>query len=283
MSAASNPSPKGVITNESQMILALREHFKSPEYALLPQVRNGTGFAREPRTADALVMGLWPSRGIYLHGIEIKVSRSDWLREKDAPEKAEEIGRFCDFWWIAAGSDKIVLEGELPADWGLLIPNAQGKLRVQSPANKRAEPVPISRIFLASILRKTVDSAPVFTDVDAAIQKRVEAETEKVKKSLEQSQDFHTKRRLEDADKLRKNVEAFEKASGIHIDRYSDYFSTEIGEAVKALRQAGKDLSVKRKLAETERILSRQLEDLRSQREALERVWPEPIEAEATP
>ena len=45
---------------------------------------------------------VWPSRGLYLHGFEIKVHRNDWLRELKNPAKAEEIAGYCHFWWVVA-------------------------------------------------------------------------------------------------------------------------------------------------------------------------------------
>jgi hypothetical protein len=53
------------------MCLALRTFYSQPEHVLIPQVRNGTGFT-STRTADAIAMVVWPSRGFALTGIEIK-------------------------------------------------------------------------------------------------------------------------------------------------------------------------------------------------------------------
>ena len=39
------------------------------------------GFAGGGRYADAIAMNLWPSRGLAVHGFEIKISRGDWQRE----------------------------------------------------------------------------------------------------------------------------------------------------------------------------------------------------------
>ena len=66
---------------------ALARKFCAPEYALFYEVANATGSAAT-RSADAIAMGLWPSRGLYLQGFEIKVSRSDWLSELKNPAKA---------------------------------------------------------------------------------------------------------------------------------------------------------------------------------------------------
>ena len=47
-------------------------------------------------SGDAVIMSLWPSRGLELHGVEIKVSRADWKREAADPAKAEAIAAYCD-------------------------------------------------------------------------------------------------------------------------------------------------------------------------------------------
>jgi hypothetical protein len=98
--------------------LIIAKHPKEA-WAVLPQVRNGTGFARNPRTADVLAMSLWPSRGIFLHGFEIKVSKNDWKTELLNPAKAEAIAQYCGYWWIAAPAD-VVNVFELPVNWGLM-------------------------------------------------------------------------------------------------------------------------------------------------------------------
>ncbi len=70
----------------------------APEYAIMWEVADATG-ARHSRLADAVMMSLWPSRGLELHGVEIKVSRADWRREALTPQKAEKIAAYCDRWW----------------------------------------------------------------------------------------------------------------------------------------------------------------------------------------
>src|SRR5688572_18266988 len=92
---------KNAAVDASRVEYLLAKRFAPSAYAFLPQLRNGTGFGRT-RTADAVAMSLWPSRGIYLHGFEIKVGRGDWLSELRQPEKAEEIARFCKYWSLVA-------------------------------------------------------------------------------------------------------------------------------------------------------------------------------------
>ena len=88
-----------------------------PTWAFIEQVRNAAGF-NATRTADAIAMALWPSRGLELHGFEIKVSRSDWLRELKDPSKA--VVELVDRWWIVA-PESVVHPSELLPSWGLLV------------------------------------------------------------------------------------------------------------------------------------------------------------------
>lgn len=116
------------------VLALLQKKFGPPEHCFLSEVRNSTGHARTPRTADALAFSLWPSRGLELHGFEIKVSRGDWLRELKNPAKADAIATYCDRWWIVAGDDKVVVspEEELPKTWGLLVASDKGLKTVKA-------------------------------------------------------------------------------------------------------------------------------------------------------
>lgn len=68
------PKTKQTTLSEYELFRALRHHYPAREYALLPQVGNGTG-SRCNRHADALALSLWPSRGLHLNGFEIKSHR----------------------------------------------------------------------------------------------------------------------------------------------------------------------------------------------------------------
>lgn len=90
-----------------------RSSGNGPAWAFVPKVRDAAGFSAT-RTIDAIAMSLWPSRGLELHGHEIKVSRSDWLRELKEPEKAEAFSSVVDRWWLVVSDAQIVAAGELP-------------------------------------------------------------------------------------------------------------------------------------------------------------------------
>jgi hypothetical protein len=160
----------------------LRSYYGAAEWALLFEVLDATG-ARNTRSADALAMNTWPSRGLAVHGIEIKVSRSDFLNELRRPAKAETIARYCDYWWVAAPED-IVKPGEVPEAWGHLAPFGDS-LGVVKLGAKNPEPKALDRLFVASVLRNAgrvdegelrIAAAKILAAERAAIQETVDNE-----------------------------------------------------------------------------------------------------------
>jgi hypothetical protein len=149
------PKPKPFTAGDMLNLLTVR--YAAPAYAFLSQVRNQTGFSKSiVRTADGLALSLYPSRGIHLHGFEIKVSRGDWLSELRNPVKADEIGKHCHYWWIVAPSTQIVPIDELPATWGLLIERG-GKLFTAKEATfMNPEQLPLT--MMGAIFRKATES-----------------------------------------------------------------------------------------------------------------------------
>ena len=131
-------------------------HGNGRRYAVAAGVRSHAGFDAR-RTADYVAMDLWPSGGLRLHGHEVKVSRSDWLRELKDPSKAAEFVPYMNCWWIVVSDPRIVRPGELPDDWGLMVMRGI-ELTVKKPAPKRdALPLPPTR--LAALLRAVSQTA----------------------------------------------------------------------------------------------------------------------------
>lgn len=82
---------------------------------------------------DFLAVACWQSDSYVVHGYEIKVSRSDWLRELKSPRKADmSMGR-CDHWWLAAPAG-ILKPGELPEGWGYVEISESGRARAKEKA-----------------------------------------------------------------------------------------------------------------------------------------------------
>ncbi|WP_293371480.1 hypothetical protein [Nevskia sp.] len=128
---------------------AIRRRFAAPEWIVMGEVAPATGGGT--RYADAIAVNTWQSRGHAVIGFEVKVSRSDWLRELKQPEKAEPMLRYCDRWYLVATKD-VVKPGELPPNWGHLELRQKG-LHMVTEAPK-LEAKPITRSFFASLMRR---------------------------------------------------------------------------------------------------------------------------------
>lgn len=223
-SKASRPKP----VKSGDVRDALRLRYAPPAFALFEEVGNGTG-SNCRRHADAVAVGLWPSRGLDIEGIEIKVSRSDWLSELGQPEKADAIAKFCDKWWLAVGDEKIVQPGELPANWGLLVLRGDKLIcKIEAP---KLEPQGATKTFIAALLRRA----------DETIGKRLAlAKQEGIKIGEERGPEDHAAtvaslQRAIDAHLM--TIEEFEAKSGIKLDQWS---AGDLGQAVRDLLTAGR-------------------------------------------
>lgn len=168
------PEPEPVKHTERSMLDLIHARYSQthpgngPRYIVAEHVRNQCGFGgtaaseylgREPRlrSADALVVDLWPSTGNLIDGFEVKVSRSDWLTELKDPSKAEAFRPYCDYWWLAV-PDAAIVRDDLPDGWGLLVVGRDGKLR-QRVAAPRLTRQPMPWGMTAALLRAAVKTA----------------------------------------------------------------------------------------------------------------------------
>ena len=160
---------------ERDMLDALGKRFTAKlgngdRWVRAEHIRNGTGFygyhaenyalygrgGGPLRTADFMALDCWESKGHEIHGVEVKVSRSDWLHELKDPDKAETFKRYCHRWWLAV-PDASIVRDDLPDGWGLLVLGANGQLRAKKQAPKLSpEPMPVPIQFgLARAIQKT--------------------------------------------------------------------------------------------------------------------------------
>ncbi len=200
---------------EAEILVALRARWPKGEAAILPQVGNETGGAR--RYADAVVMTLWRSRGLLLEGVEIKRFRSDWLREKKDPRKAEAIYRFCDRWWVVAPPG-VVQKDELPETWGLLVVDGRSvQCERKAPALK---PDAVTRPFLAALLRRLEQHELGEDELAAACERARDDGVERGQQAAAYA--LKAKDRTIDElrarqDKLYQTINAFEQAAGVSL------------------------------------------------------------------
>lgn len=214
----------------SSVMAALTKRYSPPAWALLEQCSNGTGY-NGSRYADALALSLWPSRGIHLHGFEVKTYRNDWLRELKSPEKADEMVGFCDYWWIVAGDGAVVKLDELPAPWGLMVLDGRG-LVTHKQAEKR-NPTPLDTPMLAAMLRRATEAMVPRSGVQASIDEARER-GEAIGRATAPGGD-----RVRDSlNDLEKRVREFEATSGVSIGNWS---SGNHGRAFKMVLELGDD------------------------------------------
>lgn len=220
----------------------LRTRYAPPAWAFLEQVRNRTGYGGQERYADGIAMSLWPSRGLEVHGFEIKVSRQDLLSELADVKKSMPLQKYCDRWWLAVGDKSIIQPGELPPTWGLLVVEGDKKPRLRAVTEApKLSPEPLSPVFVASLLRNFEQNyVPVRVhnelkrDMDArvkdGINERLDAERDRYRQSLEAQQ--QRTRQLEEL------IDEFEKKTG---ERLSHWNLGALVDATRIVRSAGFD------------------------------------------
>ena len=206
----------------------LRSRYSSNEYCFLQEIRDAAGHYAS-RSADAIAMNFWPSRGLPIHGFEIKSIRSDWIKEIKSPEKAESLYKFCDYWWLVCAGPGIAKTEEIPDSWGFMEVSESGKrLKIIKEAPKLT-PTPPTKDFLATMLKRAtqglIDPSTIKDKIDAA----KELGKQMAQNDIKKRRDYE----LYDYENLKKSVEVFEQSAGFKIKDGWEYSAKEMGEAVK--------------------------------------------------
>ena len=198
--------------NSADICAALRERYKQPEWALFFEVGSGTG-ANCRRHADALAMNMYPSRGLSIIGFEVKVSRGDLMRELINPDKAEEIAKYCNEWWLAVPKGLIKENDSIPVPWGVIECNS-GSLRVAKKAEYH-QANPVTKDFMAAVLRSAgkVDEATIRESRDKAYRDCMQRRDELVKQEVES--------RTRDYKDMKEHVAGLEALLGENFHRYT--------------------------------------------------------------
>lgn len=216
--------------NAGEVRKLLLTKYAPPSWALLQEVRDGTGYSTAGRLMDAMAFGLWPSRGLEIHGFEIKVSRGDWLRELKQPEKAESFYKFVDRWWIVAPEYVVAKPEELPKTWGFMLAKG-GKLKtiVEATAKKAT---PINRLFMMAIIRRVSEAYVSKGSFDELVAEKVAAKVD----SAVSHATFGRDQLQREVKELEERIRTFEEKSGVKIDRWN---AEPVGEAVRIVTKYG--------------------------------------------
>ena len=149
-----------------EIMALLRARYRPPEWAFFEEIRCGTGYTyggipvgtaetKVEKRLDAWAFHLWPTGGYQPTGFEIKVSRSDFLRDLKKPAKRSRYLELCQFFYYVVPSG-LVKASEVPADAGLLGATLS-RLTVMKPAPHREIPPPEWEFF-AAICRRVGDA-----------------------------------------------------------------------------------------------------------------------------
>ena len=132
----------------------LRDRYPPPEWALIPELRIGTSYGRlVEKRIDAWAINCWRSQKFLKISFEIKVSRSDFLRElKDPKKRLPAMSVSNEFYFVAPKG--IIKKEELPDDCGLIELLDSGSLRLAVRAETRQITDP-PWSFVASIGRRS--------------------------------------------------------------------------------------------------------------------------------
>jgi hypothetical protein len=202
---ATKAKPKKVLTT-AELRERLEGKYAEPEWVLLHEVRNRTGFEGN-RAADCLALSTWPGRGISLYGFEIKVSRGDVKKELKDPQKAEDMAKLCDRWYLVLGHGSLIEESEIPKNWGVIVPHGGGlKIAQEATRRERAE---WKDVFVASLVRNAYQHDRNERDL--------RAEYEKGRKAGESSRKYLAERNEQDLRKIQARVKEFEELSGVTV------------------------------------------------------------------
>lgn len=213
---------------------AITKRWKLPEWGVYWEVHDSTG-GGAGRRADAVIVNMWPSRGLPIVGIEIKTHRSDWLRELKNPKKAEAIYRFCNQWWLVTGAKDVAKLEEIPETWGWLAYDEKRKCLMQQKAAPVLAPDQPTKAFMCVLLRHAVERVEQMvhkSEISHALSNKYE-EGRAAGKVEAERMTRHEKERYEEQSR---QIAAFESAAGLKLSRWE---MGSIGKAVALLKDDG--------------------------------------------
>lgn len=229
MGALAEKLPEKPLTS-ADVRACLTGHFGYGEqYAVLFEVRNAAGFNAN-RSIDAVVMSLWPSLGLELWGMEIKVNRYDWTRELNNPKKASDVFHHFDRWYLVAPHDVAKID-EIPGPWGWFVPLPGGTLHRAREAEKNRDVRPIDRQMLAMLLRQTArkDGA----EIEAAVRNAITEQRTEFDKTVDH-------RVLERMGDMKKEAEQWQKVKAMLKTKPDDFvYQADVIECLRILLKSG--------------------------------------------
>jgi hypothetical protein len=148
----------------SEVVDLLRATFRLPEWAFFAEVRTRTGYSKtygrdadSERYIDGFAMNMYPSKDFLRYAFEIKVSRGDWLREKDDFQKRAHAYYLSHRFYYVFGDEGIYRtkdDGYFLDGCGIYVIR-NGQLVREKEATLR-QPFPLPETFVASLMRQAL-------------------------------------------------------------------------------------------------------------------------------
>lgn len=220
---------KGEYTS-GELLAMIRAKYAPPAFAVITEVPNATGFSKS-RSCDAMAFGCWKSKGLTIEGFEVKVSRSDWLREIQDRSKSSAFERHCHHWWIVA-SPKVAKVEEMPSNWGLMEPCGNG-LKVRKAPDLRM-PEPVTTAMLAAFVRRATEHAASAEQLQGAREQGYREGYAQGEKAVKRGAVANERESFKRAYELTcEALQKFETASGVKVTAYD---GEHVGKAFAAFR-----------------------------------------------
>lgn len=197
------------------------------------ELRNQPGFGAS-RSADHAALGLWASTKYEFHLYEVKISRSDVIREMKDPTKANAVGKYAHHWWLVISDEKIIKDVLIPEAWGILVPTVRGGSRMLTEYRKapKLKPKPFDPLFCVAMLRNMATNW-----VTPAKHRELQEQLDRLSTKREEDPDMRSelaqaKRRVE---QLEAAITQFQELSGVDMDgvREGRYRVAPLARAVK--------------------------------------------------
>lgn len=131
---------------EGRIIGLLSERYEGPEWEFIPHFHS----FRHDRTADAIAINTWRSKGCHRVGFEVKISRADYKHELEQPEKRKWLEEFCHQFYFVVPAGLVKVD-EVPDGCGLIYATAGGLRQAKLARQRKVESV--SNPMLAAVAR----------------------------------------------------------------------------------------------------------------------------------
>lgn len=139
--------------NATELIDRLHVRYAAPEWASFEEVRDATGTLQR-RTVDFYAVNCYPSRYNTV-AVEVKVSRADFMRELERPEKRAGFEAMANEFWFCTPAG-LVKDDEVPEGCGLLVTRGNGLVRKKAAKQRKCDP---DKWLWVSLVRRAAEEA----------------------------------------------------------------------------------------------------------------------------